>query len=98
MSIMVKFELQAQEHKADDIKAFFENILQGTRDFSGNEGAKIARASEDNNRLVLIEYWQSNDDFQKYLDWRKEIGDFAKLASMLTQEPDIQNLDVLENA
>ena len=98
MSIMVKFELCAQNAKEKEINQFFERILQGTRDFSGNEGAKISCLPEDSSKLVLVEYWKTKEDFDKYLNWRKEIGDFATLGSMLAIEPDIQSFEVLDNA
>jgi quinol monooxygenase YgiN len=98
MSIMVKFELSVQSNKVAEFKQFFERILQGTRDFSGNEGAKIAYCAEDETKVVLIEYWKSKEDFDHYLNWRKDIGDFDTLGSMLAVEPDIQSFTVLKNA
>ncbi len=98
MSIMVKFELNVQESKEKELVEFFERILQGTRDFSGNEGAKISRSYEDKTKFILIEYWEDKEDFDKYLSWRTEIGDFEKLGNMLSIDPDIQNFDVIDNA
>lgn len=96
MSIMVKFELKTQDSKTTDIDEFFSRILQGTRDFDGNFGAEVSRSSEDKTKLVLIEYWNSQEDFNKYLNWRKEIGDFDELGGMLSTNPDIQSFELLD--
>jgi len=98
MSIMVKFELNAQKDKEVEIHNFFERILKGTRDFSGNEGVKISHSFEDKAKLVLIEYWQTQEDFDKYLNWRKDIGDFETLGTMLSVDPDMQIFQVIDNA
>ncbi len=95
---MVKFELNAHSDKVKEIRQFFERILQGTRDFSGNEDARISSLSEEKTKLILIEYWKTQEDFDGYLKWRKEIGDFDTLGTMLAVEPDIQVFSVLDSA
>ncbi len=95
---MVKFELLAQEEQTENIKQFFEKILQDTRDYEGCKGAQVARLEKKPNKIVLIEYWKSNDHFQKYLDWRKNIGDFDTLGSMLSVDPDIQIFELITTA
>jgi len=98
MEIMVKFELLAQEEQTENIKQFFEKILQGTRDYEGCNGAQVARLKKEPNKIVLTEYWKSNEHFQKYLEWRKNIGDFETLGSMLSADPDIQILELIITA
>jgi len=97
MSIMVKVELKVHENKEKELVEFFERILQDTRDFSGNVGAKISRSFEDKTKFILIEYWQAKEDFDKYLSWRTEIGDFEKLGSMLSIEPNILIFEAMDN-
>lgn len=94
---MVKFELNVQENKVKDLVNFLVRILPGTRDFAGNEGAKVSCSFEDKTKFILIEYWQSKEDFDEYLNWRTEIGDFEKLGAMLSNDPDIQSFEVLKN-
>ncbi|WP_422090881.1 putative quinol monooxygenase [Tenacibaculum ovolyticum] len=98
MEIMVKFELLAQEQQSEKIKHFFEKILQDTRSFNGCNAAQVSRLEQEPNKIILIEYWKSNDQFQKYLSWRKEIGDFNTLGSMLKEEPNIQIYEVVTTA
>ncbi|WP_043706788.1 putative quinol monooxygenase [Tenacibaculum ovolyticum] len=98
MEIMVKFELLAQEQQSEKIKHFFEKILQDTRSFNGCNTAQVSRLAQDPNKIILIEYWKSNDHFQKYLNWRKEIGDFNTLGSMLKEDPSIQIYEVVTTA
>ncbi|WP_226294252.1 putative quinol monooxygenase [Aquimarina algicola] len=98
MEIMVKFELSAQENHIENIKVFFEKILQDTRDFDGCTGAQVSRSEQNPDKIVLIEYWESDTHFQKYLDWRKQTGDFNTLGSMLTTDPDIQIFELITTA
>lgn len=98
MKIMVKFELLTQENETESIKRFFERILQGTRDFDGCNGAQVSRLEEAPNKIVLIEYWESNVHFQNYLAWRKDIGDFDTLGNMLSKDPDIQIFQLIVTA
>ncbi|WP_350293723.1 antibiotic biosynthesis monooxygenase family protein [uncultured Croceitalea sp.] len=98
MEIMVKFELLAQEEQTENIKQFFETILQDTRDYEGCNGAQVGRLEKEPNKIVLTEYWKSNEHFQKYLEWRKNIGDFETLGNMLSTNPDIQIFELITTA
>lgn len=96
MSILMKFELTVKAQYKQEIRQFFANILPGTRDFEGCEGACLASNEQDGSQLLLIEYWRSEEDFDKYLHWRSDIGDFDRLTGMLLCEPDIKPFDILD--
>ena len=98
MKIMVKFEMVAKSEDVDKIRLFFERILPDTRKYEGCEGAIISRMSEQPDKFILIEYWESNELFQNYMKWRTEIGDFNEFGSMLAAEPDMQIFEVLTTA
>ena len=98
MKIMVKFEMVAKSEDVDNMRLFFERILPDTRKYDGCEGAILSRLSEQPDKFVLIEYWESNDHFQNYMKWRTEIGDFAKFGTMLAAEPDTQIFEVVITA
>jgi quinol monooxygenase YgiN len=97
MTIMMKFELSAKGDSIKDISNFFNEILPGTREFPGCEGAYIAYSEEEKSKFVLIEYWRASGDFDKYIEWRTNIGDFARLNSMLASEPNIKPFTLLAN-
>lgn len=98
MKIMVKFELKAQRDKLEEINTFFKNILPDTRTYEGCEGVFLSSSEEDKNEFVLIEYWQSEIHFDKYLNWRKETGDFDTLGSLLSESLDIKTFTQIEAA
>lgn len=98
MKIMVQFELTAQNEKSKEIQSFFGQILNDTREYNGCHGAKISKSQKHENKFILVEYWESQKHFDAYLNWRKEIGDFDTLGSMLTCAPEIQTFDVITNA
>ena len=95
MSKMVKFEFEAKAGKSEELSAHFIKILPGTRNFVGNIDAEAARLSANSNKYIIITHWEHSDDLDKYLSWRQESGDFAKLLTFLIQAPDIQTYEVL---
>jgi quinol monooxygenase YgiN len=43
--------------------------------------------------MVIVEDWDSRQQYEKYLSWRTERGDLEKLAAWLTGEPSIRYYD-----
>lgn len=97
MAVIVRFELFPRKEKHEEIRSFFKNILQGTRDYVGNQGVFLSKEQENGDKLMLVEYWASKADFEKYLNWRVETGDFGRLGELLSKGPDIQFFDVLDD-
>jgi quinol monooxygenase YgiN len=85
--VLVKFELIAKLENIESLKTFFETILPGTKNYDGNLGADYYVSQESPERTLLIEKWRSNHDFDSYINWRKEIGDFETLLSLVAEEP-----------
>jgi quinol monooxygenase YgiN len=94
MQKMTTFKFQAKEGQSEALLSFFKKILPATRNFPGNKGAEASRLSE--NQFIIIAYWELESHLGKYLDWRKESGDFSILLSFLVQAPKIITYDVLE--
>ncbi|MBZ6068512.1 putative quinol monooxygenase [Aeromonas schubertii] len=92
MTILVTFELSHTEEQTPQIKDFFCEILPDTRSFEGNLSAQLFEKPQGGNALVLQEEWRSPAHFDKYIEWRKAIGDFDRLGSLLTQAPQISQL------
>ncbi len=64
-----------------EIRQFFERILKGMRDFSGNESVRITSSPDEKAQWILIEYWKTQEDFDSYLKWRKEIAGYSTLGN-----------------
>ena len=39
------------------------------------------------NSILLIEDWESKEQFEAYIKWRTDRGDYAKLLSLLSVDP-----------
>lgn len=86
MSIMTTFELKAKEASGESLKAFLSDALILTRAYEGCHGARFGVSLESPSSFLIIEEWRSRADFETYLNWRIETGDFAKLVSLLAAE------------
>lgn len=93
MTILVQFTLNHTAENTDKIIRFFAEILPDTRTFAGNISAELFKQEQDGDALNLFEKWESAAHFEKYIEWRKSIGDFDRLGSMLTDTPMITIMD-----
>lgn len=89
MTILVKFTFKHTAENTTKITQFFNEILPDTRTFDGNVSAQLYKNDQAENALVLLEVWENPACFENYISWRKEIGDFDRLGSMLTDTPAI---------
>lgn len=87
MTILVQFTLSHVSENTANIIQFFNDILPDTRTFDGNISADLYRKDQADNALNLYEQWTSPAHFEKYINWRKQIGDFDRLGAMLTDAP-----------
>ncbi|MGF1789408.1 antibiotic biosynthesis monooxygenase [Photobacterium profundum] len=87
MTILVQFTLRHTSENTAEIIRFFNEILPDTRTFDGNISAELYKKDRVDNALNLFEQWESPAHFDKYIDWRKSIGDFDRLGAMLTDAP-----------
>ena len=87
MSITVIIELRVKEGKLGDIHAQFSERLSATRDKTGNESVNVYETLDDPTSIVLIEKWQTLNQYEIYLAWRKKRGDFDWLAGLLQCPP-----------
>lgn len=97
MTILVRFKFLPHNDKYQEIREFFRNILPGTRKYPGNKGVILSIDDANSEKLMLIEYWKSQADFIKYLNWRLEKGDLGKLESMLIEEMSFKLFNVIDD-
>ena len=86
-TVLAQFELNGTEASGAPLTGFFDRILSGTKSFEGNKSAKYFVSIDDPSQILLLEEWESKEDFDAYLDWRIKRGDFAELKSLLEAEP-----------
>jgi len=84
MSIILAITVPAAEGKRDDLVAAFNEVLPATRAFEGCISVEILLAVESPNDLVLLEEWESREDYDNYRQWRTESGTSVLNGSGLT--------------
>ena len=53
----------------------------------------VQQNQEDPSNSVLVENWDSKEQFEKYFGWRTERGDVEKLGAWLAGPPSIRYFD-----
>ena len=94
MSLITQFELRAKEQSGESLSTFLTDILPDTISYEGCESAEFGISENDQSSILLIEKWRSKTDFEAYLNWRIERGDFTKLQNLLAQEPKVHHFNI----
>ncbi|WP_162932928.1 putative quinol monooxygenase [Roseovarius sp. EL26] len=85
--VLAQFQLDGAEASGQPLTDFFDRILSGTHSYEGNMSAVYFVSQDDPSKILLLEEWESKADFDSYLNWRIERGDFAELTSLLESDP-----------
>ena len=93
MALISIFEFDIKPDEKESFFKFLQRILPETRQFPGNVKAQAARLNE--HKFIVSVEWSRVDALEKYLEWRKERGDFAQLLTFLKQEPMISTYELL---
>lgn len=64
---------------ADGFCANLPKVLLDTARFAGFRLLKAFRHGSDPNRVLLLETWEDEASYRKYIAWRTERGDVAKV-------------------
>jgi quinol monooxygenase YgiN len=82
MPNMVIAEFTAAPGKTDELVGFLGAALPDTRKFDGclSLDVQLDRASD---TIVMIENWQSQEHYDRYLGWRMETGMVDEMGGLL---------------
>lgn len=83
VSFNMLLRLNALPEKADALEAFFARILPETRTFEGCQWIDLYRVSKAPHSFILIEQWNSVEDYQQYVAYRTSRGEADEMASLL---------------
>jgi quinol monooxygenase YgiN len=75
--------------KAKEVDDFFVAILPDTRAYKGCRSVHAYRHRTDENRMILIEEWDSLADYDAYFAWRNSSGTLAALIPLLAGAPQV---------
>jgi quinol monooxygenase YgiN len=96
MSVNVILEVQSKPECIEELKTTFKNILPDTRSYDGCIGVQVVGNQDDALNLILLETWETRQQYEKYLGWRDETGALEALGAMLSQPPSIRYYDNLD--
>lgn len=81
--VSITFEMQV---KPDLLSAFLEGLpglVRESSQFPGFRSMRVVQHKDDPTRLLLIECWESQDAYDRYIAWRTERGDMERLADVV---------------
>ena len=96
MAVRVLLEVRAKPGTGNELVAYLRTILPETRAYEGCLGADMLQNRDDADNLVLVETWETREQYEKYLAWRRGRGDSDRLKEGLAEPPDIRHFEVAD--
>ena len=96
MATRVILEVKAKPGTGDELVAFFRSILPETRAHEGCMSVEALQNSDDADNVVLVEDWETREQYEKYLAWQRERGTSGRLMEALAEPPTIRHFDVTD--
>ena len=96
MAARVILEVKAKPGTGDELIAFFRSVLPETRAYEGCTSVETLRNSDDADNVVVVEVWETREQYEKYLAWQRERGTSARLMEALAEPPIIRHFDVTD--
>ena len=93
MSIRVILELKAKPGTGDELVAFFGSILPETRAYEGCTSVDTLQNRDNADNVVVVEVWDSHEQYEKYLAWQRDRGTSDRLIEALAEPPSIRQFD-----
>ena len=96
MAAGVILEVKAKPGTGDELVAFFRSILPETRAHDGCTSVETLRNSDDPDQVVVVEVWESREQYEKYLAWQRDRGPSARLIGRLAESPSIRHFELTD--
>jgi quinol monooxygenase YgiN len=93
--VLVIIEATAAPGKRDELRAFLLGNMHEILAAEGCQSVRFHASADDPNVLLFVEYWDARASYDKYLAWRYERGDHARMIAMMTGEVSVRTFDVL---
>ena len=96
MAVKVILEVKAKPGTGNELVGFFRSILPETRAYEGCTGVETLQNSDDADTVVVLEEWDSREQYEKYLAWQRERGVSDRLKQALAEPPSVRHFDVTD--
>jgi quinol monooxygenase YgiN len=93
MTVQAIMELTIKEGRYDDFRDFMVKILPDTRPYKGCVCIEFVRNQDNPAHLLVMEKWNSREDYENYFKWRMASGIMQQIADMIEGEPKLQFFD-----
>ena len=93
MSVLVLLEINVKPGSMDDLTTYLRDGLHHTRGSAGCNGLTVHKGQDDPNNLVIVESWDTREQYETYLNWRAERGDLEKMSAWVDGPPSIRYFD-----
>ncbi|WJR33041.1 MULTISPECIES: putative quinol monooxygenase [Mycobacteroides] len=93
MTVQVIMELTVKENRHADFREFMVKILPHSRSYKGCVCIELVRNQDNPAHLLVMEKWNSRQDYERYLSWRMESGLMNEIAEMIEDQPKLQFFD-----
>ena len=96
MSVKMILEINLKPEATAGMEAGMKEALPDTRAYEGCISVEAFRRTDDPNKWVLVEEWETQGHHERYMQWRTETGFMAKWASMFASEPTMTYLESVD--
>ena len=96
MAVRVILEVKAKPGTGDELVAFFRSILADTRAYEGCTRVDTLQNRDDADNVLLVEEWESHEQYDNYLAWQRDRGTSDRLKEALAEPPSIRHFDVTD--
>ena len=96
MATKVILEVRAKPGTGAELIAFFRSVLPETRAYEGCTSVETLQNSDDADNVVLVEIWETREQYEKYLAWQRERGTSDRLMDALAEPPTLRHFDMTD--
>jgi quinol monooxygenase YgiN len=89
-------EVQIKPEALEQVKAGLKAALPDTRAYDGCLGVDCYANTEDPNNLIVIDVWESEKHYEKYMAWRTETGFMEQMAAAFSAPPSFRHYERLD--
>ena len=98
MSVSVLLEGRLKDGERDAFTALLTEKFRLTKTFDGFQAIDLTYNVEDPNNWVILELWNSREDYEKYLKFRQEDGTLDEVASVCASGPSVRIFDIVDTS
>jgi quinol monooxygenase YgiN len=98
MSITAIFEIRLHPSAIRAARSIITDAVRDTRAFPGCESVAVLQATDDPQRIIVLERWESAEHDAAYRQWRAGEGAIAALADLLAAPPELTRAVPYETA